>query len=377
MLSSPSGPLKIVAEASVPYLRGIVDPVAAITYLHSDCFSPDTIRHARVLIVRSITKCTPALLQGTDVRLITTATAGFDHIDREYCESHGILWRNSPGCNATAVAQYVMCCLCRLALREGFSLKEKVMGIVGVGHVGGELKRLASAYGMEFLLCDPPRSEAEQDNSFLPLSRLAEQCDIISFHVPLTHEGPHATYHLIDEAFLRSCADKRPILINACRGAVANTQALIRAVKSGWLQALVIDCWEGEPDIDLSLLDLADIASPHIAGFSADGKANGARMCLEAITEVFGLEFPLLHTLAPPPPTHPIIDLSLFPDHRIERALLHTFDPLVPDRSLRASPKTFEEQRKAYPHPREMKAFTVVGATTEEAKILRGMDFIS
>lgn len=374
-MSTLSRPLRIVAEASVPYLRGIVDQVADVTYLPSDQFTAENIRHADALIIRSITRCTPELLQGTQVKLITTATAGFDHIDTAYCDAQGILWRNSPGCNATAVAQYVMCSLSRLALRDDYSLTDKVMGIVGVGHVGREVQRLASAMGMHLLLCDPPRAEREGDASFLSLNQLAEACNILTFHVPLTREGAHPTYHLIDDSLLAVCAAKRPVLINACRGAVADTAALCRAVDDGRLSSLVVDCWEGEPHISLPLLTRADIATPHIAGFSADGKANGARMCLDAISEVYGVEFPGLSSMSPPLPQQPLISISQQPDHRIEHALLATFDPMLPDGVLRRQPEAFEELRKSYCYPREMRAYTVQGATDSEAAILRGMDF--
>lgn len=374
-MSTLSRPLRIVAEASVPYLRGIIDQVADVTYLPSDQFTAENIRHADALIIRSITRCTPELLQGTQVKLITTATAGFDHIDTAYCDAQGILWRNSPGCNATAVAQYVMCCLSRLALRDDYALTDKVMGIVGVGHVGREVQRLASAMGMRLLLCDPPRAEREGDASFLSLSQLVETCDILTFHVPLTREGAHPSYHLIDDNLLAACAAKRPVLINACRGAVADTAALCCAVDDGRLSSLVVDCWEGEPHISLPLLTRADIATPHIAGFSADGKANGARMCLEAISEVYGVEFPGLSSMSPPPPQQSLISISPQTYHRIERALLATFDPMLPDGMLRRQPEAFEELRKSYHYPREMRAYTVQGVTDSEAAILRGMDF--
>lgn len=375
MKFSLSHPLRLVVEASVPYLRGIIDSVAEVTYLPSDDFSSKNIQSADALIIRSITKCTPDLLRGTNVKLITTATAGFDHIDRNYCEANGILWRNSPGCNATAVAQYVMSSLCRLALRDHFSLKEMTLGIIGVGHVGKELLRLSTAYGMKVLLCDPPRAAAEQDDSFLSLEQLAQECDILSFHVPLTKDEPYPTYHMINDLLLDKCKDKRPILINACRGAVADTKALIQGIQKSYLRALVVDCWEGEPDINTSLLAITDIATPHIAGFSADGKANGARMCVEAISEIFDIDFPLLPTLSPPAPDKPLIDLTEYTGNRIEQALLRAFDPMIPDHLLRKDPKQFEQLRKNYHYPREMKAFTVKGATDIERTILQKMDF--
>lgn len=193
--------MKIVADNTVPYLKGIAEPIADVKYLNSNEFSPSTIHDADALIVRSIDKCTRELLEGSRVKLITTATIGFDHIDIKYCDEAGITWKNAPGCNAVSVAQYVLSSLIVIGLRRNEPLQGKTIGIVGVGHVGKELEKLCTAYGMRILRNDPPRAEAEGETGFVSLKTIAEEADIISFHTPLTKEGPYATRHLADEDF--------------------------------------------------------------------------------------------------------------------------------------------------------------------------------
>ena len=366
--------MKIVADNTVPYLKGVAEPIADVTYLTSNEFTPDRIHDADALIVRSIDKCTRELLEGSRVRLITSATIGFDHIDTRYCDEVGITWKNSPGCNAVSVAQYVLAGLITTALRKGETLQGKTIGIVGVGHVGKEVEKLCTAYGMKVLRNDPPRAEAEGESGFVPLDTIAAQADIITFHTPLTKEGRFATRHLADAAFFGKLR-RKPWFINASRGAVHDTQALLQARKEGKVGELIIDCWENEPRIDRELLAAAAIATPHIAGFSADGKANGTRMCLENIEAFFGVKVEKIGEVVPPAPANPIIDLNAFTGNRIEQAILATFDPLAVDKALREEPDKFEWFRANYRHPREYRAYTIAHATPGEAALLRNLGF--
>ncbi|WP_329904841.1 4-phosphoerythronate dehydrogenase [Porphyromonas pogonae] len=371
--------VKLAVERSVPYIRHVADQLAEVTYLDKEEFTNENLkRHGfEALIIRSINRCTAELLQGTAVEFIATATAGYDHIDTQYCREHNIYWTNSPGCNALAVAQYVMCSLSRLSMRDGFSLRSKRLGIVGVGNVGKQVKRLALAMGMEVMLCDPPRAEQEGDSveDFRDLDTLASQCDIISFHVPLEKGGKYPTYHMIGKRFFESCA-KQPIVINACRGAVGDTPTIFDAKRNRVITNLIVDCWEGEPNISRELLRVADIATPHIAGFSSDGKANGARMCMDAFCKYFSIDpGDKLRDITPEPPLSPRIDMSMATGFRIERALLYTFDPVPTDRALRSSYLTFEELRKAYKYPREMSAYQVINALPQDKEILKNLDF--
>lgn len=366
--------MKIIADNTVPYLKGILEPVADITYLESKDFTPDRVREADALIVRSIDKCTRQLLEGSRVRLITTATIGFDHIDTHYCDEAGIAWENAPGCNAASVGQYVLSSLIRTALQRGEKLEGKTIGIVGAGHVGRIVERLAEAMGMRILRNDPPRAEREGAESFVSLDTIATEADIITLHVPLTREGKHPTYHLADTAFFGKLR-RKPWFVNSCRGAVCDTQALLEAKRSGLVSDLIIDCWENEPNIDRSLLAEATIATPHIAGFSADGKANGTRMCLEQIERHLGLRIEKIGEVIPPAPADNRIDLDRFHEHRIEQAVLSTFDPAATDRALREAPEKFEWFRSHYDHPREPKAYRISNARPEESKRLDRLGF--
>ena len=366
--------MKIVADNTVPYLKGIAEPIADVTYLTSKEFTPEQIHNADALIVRSIDKCTRELLEGSQVKLITSATIGFDHIDTQYCEEAGITWKNSPGCNAVSVAQYILAGLIILSLVRKEKLQGKTIGIIGVGHVGKEVQKLCTAFGLNVLLNDPPRAEIEGQKEFVSLDTIAEQADIITFHTPLTKTGRYATFHLAGKDFF-SKLKKNPWFINASRGAVHDTEALLQAYQTGKISEMIIDCWENEPTINLELLSHTTIATPHIAGFSADGKANGTRMCLEHIESFFHLRFDKIKNVVPPALESPIIDLDKFTENRIEQAVLKSFNPLYVDKMLRENPNKFEWYRNNYQHPREFSAYTIIHATMEEAQVLQQLGF--
>ncbi|MDO4691502.1 MAG: 4-phosphoerythronate dehydrogenase [Porphyromonadaceae bacterium] len=369
--------LRLVIESSIPYLRGVAECIGEVTYLDNADFSAHSLAQADALIVRSITRCDSDLLAGTPIRFIATATAGADHIDAEYCRSAGITWVNSPGCNATAVAQYVMSSLSRLSLEAGEPLEGKTIGIVGVGHVGREVLRLSLSMGLKPLLYDPPRAEEEGDEAFCSLEQIQHEADIITLHVPLTLDGRYPTCGMVDDHFVAQCR-RNPILINACRGAVTHTESLIRGKKQGVISRLIIDCWEGEPQVSLDLLALADIATPHIAGFSADGKFKGARMSLQAVAQYYGQPGEgLFDPDAVPAPEHPLLDATDIPESEcLRRAMLHSFDPIHIDRKFRTEPSRFEYLRKHYDYPREMQAYTVLAPPSEDiASRLRALGF--
>ncbi|SEF72611.1 4-phosphoerythronate dehydrogenase PdxB [Parabacteroides chinchillae] len=369
--------MKIIADNTVPYLKGIAEPFAEVLYLNSKEFNTEKVKDADALIVRSIDKCNRKLLEGSKVKLITTATIGFDHIDTKYCAEAGITWKNAPGCNAISVAQYVLASIVAISLHKNESLNGKTIGIIGVGHVGKEVEKLCTAYGMKVLRNDPPREEAEGRAEFVSLDTIAQKADIITIHVPLTKEGRFATRHLADEEFFNKLK-RNPWFINSCRGAVHDTQALLQAKRENKISELVIDCWENEPDIDRELLEEAIIATPHIAGFSADGKANGTRTCLENIGKFFHITIEKIGEVTPPAPQNTIIDLNRFSTQsRIEQAILASFNPTVVDKALREAPDKFEWFRTNYNHPREFRAYTVINATPEERHLLLSLGFNS
>jgi erythronate-4-phosphate dehydrogenase len=366
--------MKLIADNTIPFLKGIAEDFAEITYLSSTDFSPSAVKDADALIIRSIDKCTSELLKDSRVKLITTATIGFDHIDTKYCETAGIVWRNAPGCNATSVAEYLVACLLSVALKRGEELAGKTIGIIGMGHVGIEVERCCTALGMHVMRNDPLREEIEGTADFVSLEEMAHEADIITIHTPLEKTGKYPTYHLANRAFFEKL-ERCPWFINAARGSIHDTNALIEAKEKGLISELILDCWEHEPSINRRLLDLASIATPHIAGFSADGKANATRACLENIGRFFQIPRIRIDDIHPLPPKYPQIDLSGIKENLVARAVFHCFNPMLIDKTFRAEPERFEQFRAEYPHPREFFAYTVINAPEKEAEILRKLGF--
>ena len=359
--------LKIVADDKIPFLRGVLEPFAEVKYLPGGKITRSDLRDADALLTRTRTKCVPELLEGTAVKFIASATIGYDHIDTGYCESKGICWTNAPGCNSESVAQYMTSLLLNQAHRTGKDLEGMVIGVVGVGNVGSKVARNARTLGMEVLLNDPPRARKEGPDGFVPIERIQREADIITFHVPLIAEGEDATRHYADESFFRQLG-RRPLVINASRGEVCDNAALKYALRTGLLSGAALDVWENEPEIDRELLSLLNYATPHIAGYSADGKSNGTAMSVLALVKFFGLEkkFDRSSLQSPPLPAQRIIDLR--PYHRagerdselLYRAVTAAYDIVSDDRRLRGDPGTFEQQRGNYPLRREFDSYEVV-----------------
>lgn len=325
--------MKVIVDDKIPYIRGQIEQLAdEVTYLTGSAISREDVRDADVLIIRTRTRCDHTLLEGSKVKLIVTATIGYDHIDTDYCEANGIRWTNCPGCNANSVCRYV-----HHALETTGRLNPMMtVGVVGVGHVGTLVAADLEQCGMKVLLCDPPRDDAHDDvegHPFVALSTIQQEADIITFHTPLTNEGPYATYHMADEHFFRQLPH-RPLIINASRGGVVDNVALLQALRDGRVADAVIDTWEGEPNPNRELLEQVVIGTPHVAGYSADGKANATRMSLEAVAQFMGKGF-----------TPQII----LPD-----APKLTVETLKDDsEKLKRNPEKFEEMRGNYPVRRE------------------------
>ena len=372
--------MKIVCDNKIPFLRGVFEPYAEVVYLPGRETTPGVVRDADAVVTRTRTKCDAALLDGSSVKVIATATIGFDHIDTAWCEAHGILWRNAPGCNSWSVKQYIGVALCVLARRYGLRLSEMTLGVVGVGNVGSKVAKTAEALGMRVLLCDPPRARREGPDGFVGLDELVERSDIVTLHVPLSREGEDATWHLFDAARL---AAMRPdqILINSSRGPVVDNPALKAALQAKALRAAVLDVWEGEPEPDPGLMSLLDIATPHIAGYSADGKANGTMSSVRTVASVLGLPLTDWRPDGIPAPAQPL-DFTLDAAGKdlqavLSEALLYTYDILADDRALRADPAAFERLRGDYPIRREPAAFTLRlrGGSAEMAARLSDLGF--
>lgn len=272
----------IVIDKYIPFLAEAVQQHwsdECVRALEPSAIDAEAVRDADVLVVRTRTRVNEALLRGSKVRLVCTATIGFDHIDTAYCDAQGIAWMSCPGCNAQAVCDYIEEVLTThyslLPLGNGSGVG-LCMGIVGVGHVGSLVAQMAERLGMRVLLNDPPKGIG------VPLDTIARECDVITFHTPLTHTGDHATYHLCDASFLAQCKPNA-LIINAARGGVVDEQALLASGRE-----YVLDTWEDEPHIDLDVLSHARLASMHIAGYSVLGKRNATQMCLDAIARTLG-----------------------------------------------------------------------------------------
>jgi len=238
-------------------------------------------------------------------------------------------------------------------------LRGKTFGVIGCGNVGTKVAAAAAALGMNVLVNDPPRAEREGNVGFVPLERIQQDADFITLHVPLTHSGPYRTFHLADEEFFRKLR-RQPFFFNTSRGDVTDGNALKGAIITRRIAGAVLDVWPDEPDIDGELLSLVDFATPHIAGYSADGKANGTSMAVRAVAKHFGIE-PLLNFFPTvvPAPAAPVVTLDPASQHPLADAVFASYDVAEDDAALRAAPKTFEEQRGSYRFRREFPAFMV------------------
>lgn len=353
--------MKIIIDDKIPYIKGAFESVAEVVYLAGNKTTPEVAKDADAIVTRTRTICNENLLAGSAVKFIATATIGFDHIDTEYCASAGIEWTNAPGCNSRSVEQYIASTLMVLAENKNLQLKDLCIGVVGVGNVGAKVANFCELLGMKVLRNDPPRQRAEGGTTFVGLEQIKEEADIITLHVPLIMKGEEATFHLGNDSFFSSLK-KNPVIINSCRGEVIETNAVKAALKSGQLSGFVCDCWENEPNIDLELLALTTIATPHIAGYSKDGKATGTLMSVKAISDFFGLGLNDWKPNGVELPSNPVIDIDgmgLSEQTILSKAILHTYDIRKDDDFFRLNTENFEQQRGDYPTRREFPAYTV------------------
>ncbi len=371
--------MKIIADNKIPFLRGALEPYAEVVYLPGKETTADVVRDADALITRTRTACNASLLEGSKVRVIATATIGFDHIDTAWCEANGIIWKNAPGCNSWSVKQYVTAALVTLARKRGLKLEGMTLGVVGVGNVGSKVAEAASILGMKVLLNDPPRQRAE-GGPFVSLDEIISRSDIITLHVPLQKEGEDATWHLFDAARL---AKLRPsqILINSSRGPVVDNKALKTALAGHHIAGACLDVWEGEPELDPGLVEMLDLSTPHIAGYSADGKANGTTASVRTVAEVLGLPLTDWEATGIPAPAQELeFDLDATGKSMQEvltEAVLHTYDIEADSNALRADLGAFEKLRGDYPVRREFTSFSVRlhGGTPQMAEKLSRLGF--
>lgn len=353
--------MKIIADDKIPFLQGVLEPYAKIKYCPGKEITNDVVKDADALLIRTRTKCDEKLLKNSSVKFIATATIGFDHIDAEYCRKAGIEWANAPGCNSSSVMQYVASALVTLSQKKRIDFNDMALGVVGVGNVGSKVVRLAEELGIKVYLNDPPLQRKRGPCRFISLDGILRECNIISFHVPLNMNGEDKTFHLADRDLLNRVIPGS-LIINSSRGEVVDTQALKEALKSGHLAGAILDVWENEPSIDRELLELADIASPHIAGYSADGKANGTKISVRSLSKFFNLGIDDWSPESIPEPQNSLISINCArkdDNDIVHECILATYNIMEDDRRLRNSVETFEKQRGSYPLRREFHAYEV------------------
>lgn len=354
--------MKIIADDKIPFLRGVLEPFAEVVYMPGSKISRSDLTDTDGLLIRTRTKCNEALLHGTSVKFIGTATIGYDHIDTDYCDARNIKWINAPGCNSSSVQQYITAALLKLSVDEGFKLKNKTLGIVGVGNVGSKVEKIAGILGMKVLLNDPPRERKEGSDKFVSFDTILRESDIITLHVPLNRSGDDRTYHLISGEVFRSMG-KKAWLINSSRGEVVDTESIKAALKNGLLAGAILDVWENEPDIDSELLSAAHISTPHIAGYSTDGKAKGTSMVVNSLCSFFKLPLTDWYPGNIPHPGNKVIEIDCSgksDEEIIGEAVKVTYDIASDDTKLRQSPDTFEKQRGDYGIRREFQSYRIV-----------------
>lgn len=325
----------IVVDSEIPFIEGVLDRYATVRYVEDDFITPEAVRDADGLIIRTRTKCNASLLDGSRVRFIATATIGMDQIDMEYCASHGIHVENSPGCNARGVLQWVSSVLAHML--GDSSPESHTLGIIGVGHVGSLVERYAREWGFDVVCSDPPR-ELREHCGFLPLEEVLSRADIVTVHTPLDP----TTRHLVNVDNI-GLLRQGSIFMNASRGPVVQTEALLRTPAR-----LAIDVWEGEPNLNRELLRKAEYATSHIAGYSLQGKANATAMVVAAAARFFSLPIDGWY----PPTVKPTVVREICWEE-MRRDIDSYFDIERETAVLKSSPERFESLRNSYAYRTE------------------------
>lgn len=339
--------IKVVADCDIPFLKGVLEPFCDVAYLPGQKIDHAACKYADALIIRTRTKCVSALLADTRISFIATATIGTDHLDKDYLRQSGIAYANAPGCNACGVMQYVHTALFAVAARKGIDLRDKVLGVIGAGNTGERVARLWEHMGGKALRND---IDTGLKAPLVPLDVLLRESDVVSCHVPLDS----STFRMADRFFMDKLKPGA-VLINACRGEIFDDDAVLE--HSGKLSALILDVWNGEPgNIRRELLDASDIATPHIAGYSHEGKVNGTAMAVRAFARHFGIE--PLYGFVPESEPRPAIPLPASMGTAEEQAafasaLLSVFPVFCLDKALRADPSSFERLRREYVYRHE------------------------
>jgi erythronate-4-phosphate dehydrogenase len=358
--------MRIVADENIPLLDAFFAHFGEIRRLPGRSIDRAAVADADILLVRSVTPVTRELLEGSSVRFVGTCTIGTDHLDLEYFLQAGIQWSSAPGCNARGVVDYVLGGLLTLAEIEGVGLAQRTYGVVGAGQVGGRLVKVLQGLGWNVLVCDPPRQAAE-GGDFVSLEEIVQRCDVISLHTPLDKTGEHPSWHLFDKARLQQLKPGS-WLINASRGAVVDNAALYDVLLDREDLQAVLDVWEGEPTVNTALADLCVIGTPHIAGYSLDGRQRGTSQIYQALCSYLGQEPQIsLSELLPQPWLAEVtLDGRTDPVWALNMLCRGVYDPRRDDADFRRSlvgsvsqPLAFDLLRKHYPPRREIEGLSV------------------
>ena len=357
----------IVADENIPLLDAFFAGFGEIRRVPGRAIDRATVEQADVLLVRSVTNVNRALLEGSKVRFVGTCTIGTDHLDLDYFQQAGISWSSAPGCNARGVVDYVLGSLLTLAEIEGADLAQRTYGVVGAGEVGGRLVKVLQGLGWNVRVCDPPRQAAE-GGDYVSLEQVIEQCDVISLHTPLTRQGPQSTWHLFDKHRL-SQLKPGTWLINASRGPVIDNAALRQVLLVREDLQAVLDVWEAEPQVDVALAELCVLATPHIAGYSLDGRQRGTAQIYQALCAFLGQPEQIHLSDLLPAPWLSAVSLSGDSDAAWALAMLcrGVYDPRRDDANFRRSlvgnvneqRAAFDALRKHYPLRREIDGLKV------------------
>lgn len=341
---------RIIVDRNIPYIAGALEPYAEVQYLDGQSITHASCQSADGLLIRTRTACNGELLEGTPVRFIGSATVGTDHIDTAYCTAHGITYTHAPGCNAWAVVQWVVSALMYIEKHASRSLYMSTVGIVGAGAIGQRLAEVLTLFNVRCLRNDPPLEE-QGATGLVSLDRIGREADIITIHTPLTSAGKYPTAHLIGNRFLHRL-NKRPIIINAARGGIVDEYELLEALAYKRIRGYVLDTYETEPDLPCELIENALLCTPHIAGYSLEGKANATAQVLGAAASFFGF---------PPPP---LMGLDATSKRRVIGGyslsdLAGNYDIHADAKALRLQPQRFESLRNSSPYRHDWRGFEI------------------
>jgi len=376
----------ILADENIPLANSLFDPLGEVRCMPGRRIAPEHVRDVDVLLVRSVTRVDEALLKNSRVQYVGTATIGTDHLDTAYLDRRGIRWCAAPGCNAGAVADYVLSSLLTIVRERKVFLRELTLGVVGCGNVGSLVASRARALGMEVIENDPPLERQTKATRYRPL-RDVFNADVITLHTPLTKEGPDATHHMVGHRFLNRMRDYA-CLINTSRGAVVDN-TILKTFLGGEYTNAILDVWEHEPAIDPDLVKKVYLATPHIAGYSLDGKIRGTWMVYRQVCEWLGREVAssLKALLDAAPASELQIDArGLGDDLVVGKAMTHVYTPLTDDAFFRGHWTAHENEdlavhfdacRRKYRTRREFSSTTVhlKNGTNQQIEMLRGIGF--